>query len=219
MSQRSSIWQIVARPPVPVTVVGSGASLRLTFRGRTFRAGAGVAGCRVRRVRRQLPKSGHLPAGFDDLASDSSQRDRGAESCGAYDGAVIINVQSGEPAEPGPEPEPQWSQPPFAQNEQPAPRPPALPAPYPVLQGAVVLPGSNVKPPTPAESALRLIARVLPMLLIFGAIFGPVPWWVAIVGIIVGGSALSQVARDMKRRRVAAAQEQRVLPPTDEDLR
>lgn len=117
---------------------------------------------------------------------------------------------------------PQWSQPPFAPSEQPGQPPehrPSTPSPYPVVQGAVVVPGREVSPPSPAESLLRAIARVLPMLLIFGAIFGPVPWWVAIVGIILGSSVLNQVARDMKRRRIAAAQQQRILPSSDEDLR
>lgn len=78
------------------------------------------------------------------------------------------------------------------------------------------MPGREMSPPTPAETALRAVARILPVLLIFGAIFGPVPWWIAIVGMIIGGSVLNQVARDMKRRRIAAAQQQRVLPPTEE---
>lgn len=132
---------------------------------------------------------------------------------------VSTNWQPGEPVEPGPEPVPQWSQPPFAPSGQPGQPPeyrPNPPSPYPVVQGAVVVPGREVLPPTAAETALRAVARVLPMLLIFGAIFGPVPWWIAIVGIILGSSVLNQVARDMKRRRIAAAQQQRVLPPTED---
>lgn len=131
---------------------------------------------------------------------------------------MSTNWQPGEPAEPGPEPAPQWSQPPFVPSEAPGQPPPSLPSPYPVVQGAVVVPGREVSPPTAAETALRAVARVLPMLLIFGAIFGPVPWWIAIAGMVIGGSVLNQVARDMKRRRIAAAQEQRVLPPGQEDL-
>lgn len=133
---------------------------------------------------------------------------------------VSTHWQPSEPTEPGPEPTPQWSQPPFAPSEQAGPpaeyRTP--PNPYPVVQGAVVVPGKEVLPPSSTETVLRAIARVLPMLLIFGAIFGPVPWWIAIVGMIVGGSVLNQVARDMKRRRIAAAQQQRILPPGDGDL-
>ncbi len=126
-----------------------------------------------------------------------------------------------QPAEPGPEPTPQWSQPPFAPSEQTGQPPepsPNLPSPYPVVRGAVVLPGKQALPPTPAESGLRAVARLLPFILIFGAIFGPVPWWLAIVGMILGGSVLNQVVRDMRRRRIAAAQQQRVLPPNDQDL-
>lgn len=142
----------------------------------------------------------------------------GQSRSGAYHGGVSTNWQPSEP-EPGPEPAPQWSQPPFAeQSDQPAVYRPSMPSPYPVVQGAVVLPGKELVPPSPAETALRAVARVLPMLLIFGAIFGPVPWWIAIVGMILGSSVLNQVARDMKRRRIAAAQQQRILPPNDEDL-
>lgn len=82
-----------------------------------------------------------------------------------------------------------------------------------------MVPGKEVSPPTAAETALRAVARVLPVVLIFGAIFGGLPWWLAIVGIILGGSVLNQVARDMKRRRIAGAQQQRILPPTDQGLR
>lgn len=132
---------------------------------------------------------------------------------------VSTNWQPSEPVEPGAEATPQWSQPPFAPSEQPrqpSENRPNMPSPYPVVQGAVVVPGREVSPPTAAETALRAVARVLPMLLIFGAIFGPVPWWIAIVGMIIGGSVLNQVARDMKRRRIAAAQQQRVLPPAED---
>lgn len=135
---------------------------------------------------------------------------------------VSTNWQPSDPAEAGPEPAPQWSQPPFGpsgQTGQPSDYRSSTPNPYPVVQGAVIVPGGAVPPPSPAETALRVVARFLPMLLILGAIFGPVPWWLAIVGVILGGSVLNQVARDMKRRRIAAAQQQRILPVDDKDLK
>ncbi len=129
---------------------------------------------------------------------------------------MSTNWQPGEPVEPGPEPEPQWSQPPFAPNEPARAARPRVPDPYPVVQGAVVVPGKELSPPTPAETGLRAVARMLPLILIFAAIFGGLPWWIAIVGIVLGSSVLNQVARDMKRRRIAAAREHRVLPPTED---
>lgn len=136
---------------------------------------------------------------------------------GAYHGEVTTNWQPSEPADPGAEQQ-HWRQPPFSPGGQPAPAPyrEDTPNAYPVMQGAVVVPASAVAPPSPGETLLRATARVLPVLLIFGAIFGPVPWLIAIVGIVIGSSVLNQVARDMKRRRVAAAGQQRILPPADE---
>ncbi|MCW5952295.1 MAG: hypothetical protein KIT69_08565, partial [Propionibacteriaceae bacterium] len=77
---------------------------------------------------------------------------------------MSTNWQPSDPTESGPEPTPQWSQPPFTSSEQPSEYRPNLPSPYPVVQGAVVVPGKEVSPPTPAETALRAVARVLPML-------------------------------------------------------
>jgi len=161
-----------------------------------------------------------------------------------------------QPPDSGAEPEPQWSQPPFAPGYQPSasPETPPLPyqsAPYPTsaspgnptyqapyqpgyqvpyqpavppplpeaLSGSVILPATSVPPPTPAESILRVVTRLLAPILIAAAIFGGLPWFLAIIGIILGGSVLRQVTRDMKRRRIAAAQQQRVLPPNDQELR
>ncbi len=142
---------------------------------------------------------------------------------------VSTNWQPSESAEPGPEPTPQWNQPPFAPAQPAEPSPyPTLPAdqqatyqpllPAEALSGAVVVPATPVPPPSPAESVLRVISRLLAPVLIMAAIFGGLPWFLAIIGIIIGGSALRQITRDMRRRRIAGAQQQRVLPP-DQDLR
>ena len=143
---------------------------------------------------------------------------------------VSTNWQPGEPAEPGPEPTPQWSQPPFA-SAQPVEPSPFPASPYPdqpssyrpslpdAVSGAVVVPATPVPPPSPAESTLRVISRLLAPILIAAAIFGGLPWFLAIIGIIVGGSALRQITRDMRRRRIAGAEQQRILPPSDQDLR
>lgn len=137
-------------------------------------------------------------------------------------GEVTTNWQPPEPVEPGAESSPQWAQPPFAPTEQPSqsvPDQPRPPTPYPVVQGPVVVPSVKARPPSPLESGLRATANVLPAILIFAAIFGGLPIWIAIVGALVGSSVFAQVARDMKRRRIAAAREQWVLPPKDDQLR
>ncbi|MGC3954866.1 MAG: hypothetical protein QM804_11600 [Propionicimonas sp.] len=135
---------------------------------------------------------------------------------------MTSNWQPTEPAEPGPEPTPQWSQPPFASSGQPAPSGgyrTSPPDPYPVVQGAVILPASSAPPPSAAETALRASAKAIPLILIAGAIFGGLSWYLVIVGIILSSTVLDKVARDMKRRRIAQAQQQRVLPPDDQDQR
>ncbi len=137
---------------------------------------------------------------------------------------MSTNWQPSDPSQPQ-EPAQEWAQPPFVPTEQPIqpnPYQSGVPNPYPpaVVHGSVILPAEQVPPPSPAESALRAAARVLPPILIFAAIFIPgFPWWVAIVGVVIASSALGQVTRDMRRRRIAAAREQRVLPPDSTDYR
>lgn len=138
----------------------------------------------------------------------------------AYDGEVTSNWQPSEPAEPDQQPAPQWSQPPFAAGGEPAASPHRTnPSDLAPLHGAVILPASETPPPSGAETALRAAARALPLILIAGAIFGGLPWLVAIVGLILSSAVLDGVARDMKRRRIAAARQQRVLPPAEPDQR
>lgn len=103
-------------------------------------------------------------------------------------------------------PEPNWQQPPFA----PGPEDPA-----PTVSGAIVVPGGDPAPPSVLESVIRVIAGVVwPVMLVLG-IFGPVPFFAAMVIALVASSVLTTVSKELKQRRRARA----VLPPKGEDLR
>ena len=111
-----------------------------------------------------------------------------------YDGAVSQT----SPDQPPTPPEPSWQQPPFA----PQPDPETAP----VLSGAIVVPNSQMPPPSVVESAINVVRGVLWPVMLVLAIFGPMNLFTAIAIAIVGGAVLGQVSRELKRRRRAPYQ-------------
>ena len=141
----------------------------------------------------------------------------------AYHGWVSTSWQGQQ------EPEPQWSQPPFAPGYQ-EPEPagyqnpqPTYPAPPPLLpeavSGAVLVPNAKIPPPGAVESILRVISGLLWPLVIAVLIFGGGSWWWGFIFAIIAGAVLKQITGELKRRRVSSARV--IVPPPDpgQDLR
>ncbi|HSN10832.1 MAG TPA: hypothetical protein VLS51_01815 [Propionibacteriaceae bacterium] len=97
------------------------------------------------------------------------------------------------------EPEPQWQQPPFPPESQPAPEP---------VQGSlvpssVVVPQEQVSPPSVVETVLGTVAGLIWPVMIVLAIMGVVGWWPAILVSIVASTVLGTTQNHLKERRRA----------------
>lgn len=98
--------------------------------------------------------------------------------------------------------EQRWQQPEFAPGaEQP-----------PVLSGQVVVPGERVPPPSTLETVVGVVAGLVwPVMMILG-IFGPVPFWSALVIALVASWVLGAVKGQLKAQRRRGV----IAPPPSE---
>lgn len=101
-------------------------------------------------------------------------------------------------APPG-EPEPQWQQPPFPPESQPAPEP----VQGSVVPNSVIVSREQVAPPSVVETVLGTVAGLIWPVMIVLAIMGVVGWWPAILVAIVASTVLGTTQNHLKERRRA----------------
>lgn len=100
---------------------------------------------------------------------------------------------------PAGEPEPQWQQPPFPSEPEPAPEP----VQGSVVPSAVIVPRERLAPPSVAETALGAVAGMIWPVMIVLAIMGVVGWWPAILVAIIASTVLGSTQNHLKARRRA----------------
>jgi len=112
------------------------------------------------------------------------------------------------------EPEPQWQQPSFPSESQPA----SAPVEGIVTSGSSVVRRGAVPPPSVIETVVGTVAGLVWPVMIVLAIMGAVAWWPAILIAIVGSAVLGNVRGHLKARRKAIGRGQ-ALPPEQPNRR
>lgn len=80
-----------------------------------------------------------------------------------------------------------------------------------MVTGQVLVPGERVPPPSSAETMISVVAGLVwPVMMVLG-IFGPIPFWTALVIAFIASSLLGAVRGQLKARRRAAIQR----PPSE----
>ncbi|HRA07076.1 MAG TPA: hypothetical protein PKV13_10735 [Propionicimonas sp.] len=101
---------------------------------------------------------------------------------------------------PTEEPQGRWHQPPFAPGSDPADAP--------VVSGSVVVPGEPAVPasaPGVAESMLNVVIGVIWPVAILLGVLGVGAFMMNVLVAIISSIVLGQVAKELKRRRIARA--------------
>ncbi len=86
-----------------------------------------------------------------------------------------------------------------------------------MVSGPVLLPQQPVQTaPTGAESLVRVLRALVWPVYVLAVIASHGGMWIGFIAAIIVSSVLTHLARDMKRRRIVAAQQARVVqPPAD----